>query len=156
MEHRRKLAVLGSTGSIGRQTLDIAAEYPGLFEVEVLVANRSAELLIEQARRHKPSHVVIASEDLYPQVAQALSGTGIEVHTGSDIVSELVALPQVDTVVTAMVGLAALVVAAAAQVAQPTKGRHKDLVALAAKAVPVDMAPTDALLFITEVKIYGI
>ena len=100
--HRRKLAVLGSTGSIGRQTLDIAAEYPGLFEVELLVANRSAELLIEQARRHKPSHVVIASEDLYPQVAQALSGTGIEVHTGSDIVSELVALPQVDTVVTAM------------------------------------------------------
>ena len=108
MEHRRKLAVLGSTGSIGRQTLDIAAEYPGLFEVEVLVANRSAELLIEQARRHKPSHVVIASEDLYPQVAQALSGTGIEVHTGSDIVSELVALPQVDTVVTAMVGYSGL------------------------------------------------
>ncbi|MDY6292781.1 MAG: 1-deoxy-D-xylulose-5-phosphate reductoisomerase [Bacteroidales bacterium] len=108
VEHRRKLAVLGSTGSIGRQTLDIAAEYPGLFEVEVLVANRSAELLIEQARRHKPSHVVIASEDLYPQVAQALSGTGIEVHTGSDIVSELVALPQVDTVVTAMVGYSGL------------------------------------------------
>lgn len=108
MEQRRKIAVLGSTGSIGRQTLDIAAEYPHLFEVYVLVANRSAELLVEQALQFKPRHVVIASEDLYQQVIQALDGTHIEVHTGSDIVSELVALPEVDTVVTAMVGYSGL------------------------------------------------
>lgn len=104
MEKRRKIAVLGSTGSIGRQTLDIAAEYPHLFEVDLLVANRSAELLIEQALRFKPHNVVIASGDLYAKVARALDGTGIAVHTGDSVVSELVAQPQVDTVVTAMVG----------------------------------------------------
>lgn len=104
MEKRRKIAVLGSTGSIGRQTLDIAAEYPHLFEVDLLVANRSAELLIEQALRFKPHNVVIASGDLYAKVARALDGTGIAVHTGDSVASELVAQPQVDTVVTAMVG----------------------------------------------------
>ncbi|MBQ3323658.1 MAG: 1-deoxy-D-xylulose-5-phosphate reductoisomerase [Muribaculaceae bacterium] len=108
MNQRRKIAVLGSTGSIGRQTLDIAAEYPQLFEVDLLVANRSAELLIEQALRFKPRNVVIASRECFQQVAQALEGTGISVHTGDSVVSELVALPEVDTVVTAMVGYSGL------------------------------------------------
>ena len=108
MEQKRKIAVLGSTGSIGRQTLDIAAEYPHLFEVDLLVANRSADLLVEQARRFKPRNVVIASSDFYHKVAQALDGTGIAVHTGDSVVSELVAEPQVDTVVTAMVGYSGL------------------------------------------------
>lgn len=108
MNQRRKIAVLGSTGSIGRQTLDIAAEYPQLFEVDLLVANRSVDLLIEQAMRFKPRNVVIASRDLYVNVAQALEGTGIAVHTGDSVVSELVALPEIDTVVTAMVGYSGL------------------------------------------------
>ncbi len=108
MVQRRKIAVLGSTGSIGRQTLDIASEYPQLFEVDLIVANRSAQLLIEQALRFKPRNVVIASEDCYQQVAQALEGTGINVHTGSAVVAQLVAEPQVDTVVTAMVGYSGL------------------------------------------------
>ena len=108
MNQKRKLAVLGSTGSIGRQTLDIAAEYPQLFEVDLLVANRSTELLIEQALRFKPRNVVIASEELFTQVAQALEGTGIAVHTGSDVVAQLVAEPEIDTVVTAMVGYSGL------------------------------------------------
>ena len=99
---------MGSTGSIGRQTLDIAAEYPQLFEVDLLVANRSAELLIEQALRFKPRNVVIASRECFQQVAQALEGTGISVHTGDSVISELVALPEVDTVVTAMVGYSGL------------------------------------------------
>ncbi len=99
---------MGSTGSIGRQTLDIAAEYPQLFEVDLLVANRSAELLIEQALHFKPRNVVIASRECFQQVAQALEGTGISVHTGDSVVSELVALPEVDTVVTAMVGYSGL------------------------------------------------
>ena len=99
---------MGSTGSIGRQTLDIAAEYPQLFEVDLLVANRSADLLIEQALRFKPRNVVIASSEHYDKVAQALEGTGIAVHTGDSVVSELVAQPQVDTVVTAMVGYSGL------------------------------------------------
>ena len=108
MNQRRKIAVLGSTGSIGRQTLDIVAEYPQLFEVDLLVANRSVDLLIEQAMRFKPRNVVIASRDLYVNVAQALEGTGIAVHTGDSVVSELVALPEIDTVVTAMVGYSGL------------------------------------------------
>ena len=108
MNQRRKIAVLGSTGSIGRQTLDIAAEYPQLFEVDLLVANRSVDLLIEQAMRFKPRNVVIASRDLYVNVAKALEGTGIAVHTGDSVVSELVALPEIDTVVTAMVGYSGL------------------------------------------------
>lgn len=108
MNQKRKLAVLGSSGSIGRQTLDIAAEYPQLFEVDLLVANRSTELLIEQALRFKPRNVVIASEELFTQVAQALDGSGIAVHTGSDIVAQLVAEPEIDTVVTAMVGYSGL------------------------------------------------
>lgn len=108
MVQRRKIAVLGSTGSIGRQTLDIASEYPQLFEVDLIVANRSAQLLIEQALKFKPHNVVIASEDCYQQVAQALEGTGINVHTGSAVVAQLVAEPQVDTVVTAMVGYSGL------------------------------------------------
>lgn len=99
---------MGSTGSIGRQTLDIASEYPQLFEVDMLVANRSASLLIEQALRFKPRNVVIASEDLYGMVAQALDGSGIAVHTGSDAVAQLVAEPEIDTVVTAMVGYSGL------------------------------------------------
>lgn len=108
VEQKRKIAVLGSTGSIGRQTLDIVAEYPHLFEVDLLVANRSTELLIEQAMRFKPRNVVIASRDLYEVVAHALDGTGIAVHTGDSVVSDLVALPEVDTVVTAMVGYSGL------------------------------------------------
>ncbi len=99
---------MGSTGSIGRQTLDIAAEYPQLFEVDLLVANRSAELLIEQALHFKPRNVVIASRECFQQVAQALEDTGISVHTGDSVISELVALPEVDTVVTAMVGYSGL------------------------------------------------
>lgn len=108
MKQRRKIAVLGSTGSIGRQTLDIVAEYPHLFEVELLVANRSAQLLVDQALRFRPRHVVIASQECHSQVAQALAGTGIEVHTGSTMVAQLVAEPDVDTVVTAMVGYSGL------------------------------------------------
>ena len=99
---------MGSTGSIGRQTLDIASEYPHLFEVDLLVANRSAELLVEQALCFKPRNVVIVSEQYYQQVAQALSPVGISVHTGSAIVAQLVAEPEVDTVVTAMVGYSGL------------------------------------------------
>lgn len=99
---------MGSTGSIGRQTLDIAAEYPQLFEVDLLVANRSADLLIEQALRFKPRNVVIASSNFYDKVKMALEGTGIGVHTGDSVVSELVSQPEVDTVVTAMVGYSGL------------------------------------------------
>ena len=74
----RNIAIMGSTGSIGRQTLDIVSEYPDLFKAWVLVANNSADLLIEQALKYRPHTVVIANEALYDKVKTALADTDIE------------------------------------------------------------------------------
>ena len=108
MDSVRNIAVLGSTGSIGRQTLDIIAEYPALFKAWLLVANNSADLLIEQALKVMPHAVVIGNEALYDKVKQALSHTDIEVHAGANAIAQLAAHPDVDTVVTAMVGYSGL------------------------------------------------
>jgi len=108
MSTKRNIAILGSTGSIGRQTLDIVAEYPQLFEATLLVANTSADLLIEQARHFKPRTVVIASEACYPTVRDALADLPIDVHTGSAAIAQAVVDPAIDTVVTAMVGYSGL------------------------------------------------
>ena len=105
---KRNIAVLGSTGSIGRQTLDIIAEYPHLFNAWLLVARSSADLLIAQARLMRPQMVIIADEHYYEYVRDALSDTGIEVATGSKAIAEAVTRPEVDTVVTAMVGYSGL------------------------------------------------
>ena len=104
----RNIAVLGSTGSIGRQTLDIIGEYPNLFRAWLLVARSSADLLIAQARQMRPHTVIIADEQYYDYVRDALDGTGIEVATGSRAIAEAVTLPEIDTVVTAMVGYSGL------------------------------------------------
>ena len=106
--NRRNIAVLGSTGSIGRQTLDIIAEYPSLFNAWLLVARSSADLLIQQARQFRPHMVIIADEQYYDYVCDALEGTGIEVATGSSAIAQAVTAPEVDTVVTAMVGYSGL------------------------------------------------
>ena len=108
MTPKRNIAVLGSTGSIGRQTLDIIAEYPGLFHAWLLVARSSADMLIAQARLMRPHMVIIADEQYYEYVRDALSDTGIEVGTGSTAIAEAVTRPEVDTVVTAMVGYSGL------------------------------------------------
>jgi len=108
MKDKRNIAVLGSTGSIGRQTLDIIAEYPDMFNAWLLVARSSADLLIAQARQYHPHMVIIADEHYYEYVRDALSGTGIEVATGSTAIAEVVTRPEVDTVVTAMVGYSGL------------------------------------------------
>ena len=105
---RRNIAVLGSTGSIGRQTLDIIDEYPQLFSAWLLVARSSADLLIAQARQFRPHMVIIADEQYYDYVRDALDGTGIEVATGSDAIAQAVTAPEIDTVVTAMVGYSGL------------------------------------------------
>ena len=104
----RNIAVLGSTGSIGRQTLDIIAEYPTLFRAWLLVARSSADLLIAQARLMRPHMVIIADEQYYDYVRDALEGTGIEVATGSAAIAQAVTAPEIDTVVTAMVGYSGL------------------------------------------------
>ena len=102
--NKRNIAVLGSTGSIGRQTLDIIAEYPDLFNAWLLVARSSADLLIAQARLMRPHMVIIADEQYYEYVRDALSDTDIEVATGSAAIAQAVTMPEIDTVVTAMVG----------------------------------------------------
>ena len=109
MNLRRKIAVLGSTGSIGRQTLDIISEYPEKFEAYLLVAHNSADLLTEQAIKYRPKKVIIANEAHYRKVSEALSGKGIEVLAGDDAVAAAVRDPEIDTVVTAMVGYSGLV-----------------------------------------------
>ena len=108
MTQKRNIAVLGSTGSIGRQTLDIIAEYPQLFNAWLLVARSSADLLIQQARQFRPHMVIIADEQYYDYVCDALEDTGIEVATGSAAIAQAVTMPEIDTVVTAMVGYSGL------------------------------------------------
>ena len=108
MTQQRNIAVLGSTGSIGRQTIDIIGEYPNLFKAWLLVARSSADLLIAQARQMRPHMVIIADEQYYGYVCDALEGTGIEVATGSAAIAQAVTMPEIDTVVTAMVGYSGL------------------------------------------------
>ena len=104
----RNIAILGSTGSIGRQTLDIIAEYPERFRAYLLVANTSSDLLIEQARRFVPHQVIIGEPTLYATVRDALAGLPIDVQSGAAAIAEAVTDPEVDTVVTAMVGYSGL------------------------------------------------
>ena len=105
---KSNIAVLGSTGSIGRQTLDIIDEYPDRFRAWLLVARSSADLLIQQARQYRPHAVIIADGQYYEYVRDALEDTDIVVATGSDAIAQAVTAPEVDTVVTAMVGYSGL------------------------------------------------
>ena len=104
----KRIAILGSTGSIGTQALEVIAEHPSEFSVEVLTAQNQADLLITQALAWKPAHVVIGNEAKYAQVKEALAGTGIQVHAGAKALEEVVTLDSVDIVLTALVGYAGL------------------------------------------------
>ncbi len=105
---KRRISILGSTGSIGRQTLDVVRQHPDLFEVELLTANSSAEALIAQAIEFDVNSVVICSEDRYREVADALQPRGVKVFAGIESACELVAASAVDIVVAAMVGFSGL------------------------------------------------
>ena len=108
MDKIRNIAILGSTGSIGRQTLDVIAEYPRLFKAWMLVANSSADLLISQARLFRPKVVVIGNEEYYGYVKSELDDLPIEVLCGAQAIADVVTRPEIDTVVTAMVGYSGL------------------------------------------------
>ena len=86
---KRHIAILGSTGSIGTQALDVIGQHEDRFQVELLTANNNSRLLIEQARRFNPSSVVICNPDLYDEVAAALDPLYIKVFTGIDSICEL-------------------------------------------------------------------
>ncbi len=102
------LIILGSTGSIGTQTLDIVREYPERFRVVALTARRNWVLLAAQAREFRPRRVVIGDEKFLPQLREALAGLEIETEAGAEAIAEAAALPEGGTVVTAMVGYSGL------------------------------------------------
>lgn len=105
---KRRIAILGSTGSIGTQTLDVVRQHPERFQVELLTANNSAEKLIAQAIEFDVNAVVICNESKYSEVAQALQVRGIKVFAGIESACELVAASNIDIVVAAMVGFSGL------------------------------------------------
>lgn len=108
MREKKNIGVLGSTGSIGTQTLDIIAEYPELFRASVLTARRQWKLLAEQALKFRPDLVVIGQEEYYEPLKEALKGQGIEVAAGTKAIEDAAAHQDTDTVVTAMVGYSGL------------------------------------------------
>ena len=105
---KRRIAILGSTGSIGRQALDVIRQHKDLFEVELLTANNSSELLISQAIEFCPNSVVICNEDRYNEVADALQPHYIKVFAGMQSVCDLVGSGTIDIVLTSMVGFSGL------------------------------------------------
>lgn len=108
MKTKKGIAILGSTGSIGTQALDVLSLYPEHFELEVLTAGKNADLLIEQALKFKPNTVVISEESLYQKVKDALWHEDIHVYAGEDALCQVVESSQVDVVLTALVGYAGL------------------------------------------------
>ena len=108
MNNKRQIAILGSTGSIGRQTLDIISEYPDRFTPFVLTANTSVDLLIQQSLKYHPRHAIIADERCFDKLRSALADTDIQVACGATAIADIVTAPEIDIVVTAMVGYSGL------------------------------------------------
>lgn len=109
MDHPKKhIAILGSTGSIGTQALEVIAAHPESFEVEVLTAQNNADLLIEQAKKFNPNTVVIVNEDSYSKVKEALLPLNIKVFAGENALSSVVQMDAIDIVLTALVGYSGL------------------------------------------------
>ncbi|PLX08927.1 MAG: 1-deoxy-D-xylulose-5-phosphate reductoisomerase [Marinilabiliales bacterium] len=108
MKKKKNIAILGSTGSIGTQALQIIHDYPDLFQAEILVANKNVELLIKQARLFEPNIVVIADESKYQELSDALRDLPIKVFSWSSSIEQIVQMDCVDIVLTAMVGFSGL------------------------------------------------
>ena len=105
---KKQIAILGSTGSIGTQALQVIEEHPDLYEVYAITANNRVDKLIEQARKFQPEAVVIANEDKYQQLKDALADLPIKVYAGAEALCEIVESGSVNIVLTAMVGYAGL------------------------------------------------
>jgi 1-deoxy-D-xylulose-5-phosphate reductoisomerase len=122
----KRIAILGSTGSIGKQALEVISAHQKLFEVEVLTANSNADLLIEQAIKYQPNAVVIADENQYEKVKQALYSQDIKVFAGEKSLEQIVEMSTIDLVLVALVGFSGL---------KPTYNaiQHKKTIALANK-----------------------
>lgn len=107
-KQRKRICILGSTGSIGTQTLQVIEEHADLFEAYVLTANTQADLLIAQARKFQPACVVIADESRYDYVSEALANEPVQVYAGADALCQVVQMEPVDIVLTALVGFSGL------------------------------------------------
>ena len=105
---KQRIAILGSTGSIGTQTLDVISQHSDKFEASVLTAGENIDLLIKQARQFEPDTVIIANEAKYEALQMALEDLPIKVYAGADAIAQIVTSSEVDTVVTAMVGFSGL------------------------------------------------
>lgn len=105
---KKRLAILGSTGSIGTQTLEIVAAHPQLFSVEILTAHANADLLLEQVAQHQPNAVVLTQQVAYEKVKQALSTSNTKVFFGQEALNDVVTWDSVDFVLAAIVGYAGL------------------------------------------------
>ncbi len=149
---QRNICILGSTGSIGTQTLDIIRQNPELFRAFAITAGRNYKLLIEQALEFRPRYAVIAEEAYYCDVVEALAGTDVEVLAGDYALEEVVAFPEVDLVITAMVGYSGLRPTMAAIEARKTIGlANKETLVVAgelimpmARRYGVDIIPVDS------------
>ncbi|MGE0635578.1 MAG: 1-deoxy-D-xylulose-5-phosphate reductoisomerase [Bacteroidia bacterium] len=149
---KRNIAILGSTGSIGTQALDVIEANPEHFEVEVLTANGNAELLIAQAKKFKPNAVVITDESKYKQVKNALFEDDVKVFAGADSLSQVVEMEPIDMVLTALVGYAGLkptlaAIKAGKQIALANKETlvvAGELVTALAKENSVNIYPVDS------------
>jgi 1-deoxy-D-xylulose-5-phosphate reductoisomerase len=106
---RKRIAILGSTGSIGTQTLEVIEQNPDKFEVEVLTANNNIELLIGQAKKFQPNVVVISNACHYDQLTEALKNEPVKVYAGREALQQVVQMDTIDVVVTAMVGYSGLI-----------------------------------------------
>lgn len=106
---RKRIAILGSTGSIGKQSLEVIDNNQDKFEVEVLTANNNVDLLIQQAKKFQPNAVVIANTEKYKYVAEALAPDPVKVYAGTEALNQVVQMDTVDLVLTAMVGYSGLI-----------------------------------------------
>ena len=137
---KRRIAILGSTGSIGRQALDVISQHRDLFEVELLTANNSSDLLIRQAIEFDANAVVICNEDKYKEVADALQPQGIKVFAGMQSVCDLVCGSNIDIVLTSMVGFSGLASTVAAVRAGKTIALANKETLVADGAIVMDLA----------------
>jgi 1-deoxy-D-xylulose-5-phosphate reductoisomerase len=149
---KKHIAILGSTGSIGTQALEVIRQHPEHFIAEVLTSNKNADLIIEQAIEFKPNCVVIADEKLYKKVFDALDPLLIKVYAGTDAIAQVVEMDSIDIVLTALVGFAGLkptfnAVNAGKQIALANKETlvvAGDLITAAAKENGANIYPVDS------------
>ena len=149
---KRKICILGSTGSIGTQALQVIEEHSDLFEAYVLTAGNNADLLIRQARKFVPCAVVIADESKYETVRTALADLPIQVYAGSEALCQVVAMEPVDMVLTALVGFSGLrPTIAAIKAGKPIALANKETLVVAGELITalcqeynVPMLPVDS------------